>query len=93
MIPSIINIKIRSGEKFKLRLWLPVFILWPVVLVFFLILLPFLVIADLILRVNRIKIRLFGIIAATLSVLSATRGTIVNVDIPKKDSIVHLKII
>jgi hypothetical protein len=92
MIPSIINLKIQSGAHFKLRLWLPVFIVWPIFIVLFLLLLPFLVIAELVMRVAGTGIRLFAMIGGVVSVLSAMRGTVVKVDSPKSDSIVHVTI-
>jgi hypothetical protein len=92
MIPSIINLKIQSGSHFKLRLWLPVFIVWPIFIVLFLLLLPFLVIAELVMRVAGTGIRLFAMIGGVVSVLSAMRGTVVKVDSPKSDSIVHVTI-
>jgi hypothetical protein len=93
MIPSIINLRIQSGQRFKLKLWLPVFILWPVFLVFFLLLLPLLVIAELVMRVAGTGIRLFAIIGGVVSLLSSLRGTVVRVNSPKNDSIVNVTIL
>jgi small neutral amino acid transporter SnatA (MarC family) len=93
MIPSIINLRIQSGSHFKLRLWLPVFIVWPILLVLFLLLLPFLVIADFVLFVTGVRIKLFRILGGVLSVLSAMRGTVVRVNSPKSDSIVNVTIL
>jgi hypothetical protein len=93
MIPSIINLRIQSGQRFKLKLWLPVFILWPVFLVFFLLLLPLLVIAELVMRVAGTGIRLFAMIGGVVSVLSAMHGTIVKVDSPRQNAIVHVTIL
>jgi hypothetical protein len=92
MIPSIINLKIQSGSHFKLRLWLPVFIVWPILIVLFLLLLPFLVIAELVMRVAGTGIRLFGMIGGVVSVLSAMRGTVVKVDSPKQNAVVLVTI-
>ena len=72
MLPGIINLNIRSKTGTRFRLWLPLFVLWPVFLVFFLIALPFLIIADIVLRVSGARIRLFGMIGGVLSVLSVT---------------------
>ena len=92
MIPSIINLKINSGRKFRLRLWLPIFILWPVFLVLFLIALPFLVIADIVLRVSGARIRLFGMIGGVLSVLSSLRGTAIKVRNPAQQRAVDVAV-
>jgi hypothetical protein len=93
MIPSIINLRIQSGQRFKLRLWLPVFIVWPILIVLFLLLLPFLVIAEVVLRVAGTGIRLFGIIGGVVSVFSAMHGTVVKVNSPKQDTIVNVTIL
>lgn len=93
MIPSIINLRIQSGQHFRLRLWLPVFIVWPILIVLFLLLLPFIVIAELVMRVAGTGIRLFAMIGGVVSVLSSMRGTVVRVDSPKSDSIVHVTIL
>jgi small neutral amino acid transporter SnatA (MarC family) len=93
MIPSIINLKIQSGSHFKLKLWLPVFIVWPVLIVLFLLLLPFLVIAEVVMRIAGTGIHLFAMIGGVVSVLSAMRGTVVRVNSPKSDSIVNVTIL
>jgi hypothetical protein len=87
------NLKIHSGGRFKLRLWLPLFIVWPIALVLFFLLLPFLVIAEIVLRVANAKIYLFAIIGCTFSLLSALRGLTVKVDNAKHNSIVDLTIL
>jgi hypothetical protein len=58
MIPSIVILKIQQERGFRLKLWLPVFILWPVFLILFLLVLPLLLIADLILLVCGVRIQL-----------------------------------
>jgi hypothetical protein len=92
MIPSIINLRIQTGKRFRLRLWLPLFIVWPILLVLFLLLLPFLVIAEVVMRIAGTGIRIFAMLGGVVSVLSALRGTVVRVDSPKSDSIVHVTI-
>jgi len=93
MIPSIVNLKIQSGQRSRLKLWLPVFIVWPFFIVLFLLLLPFLVMADFVLWATGVKIQLFRMLGGAVSVLSAMRGTVVRVDSPKSDSIVHVTIL
>ena len=92
MIPSIINLKIHSGQKFRFRLWLPLFVLWPVFLVLFLVALPFLAIAEIVFRVRGIRIRLFRMIGGVFSVLSSLRGTEIKVRSPAKQSIVDVSV-
>ncbi len=78
MIPSIMNLKIHSGERFKLRLWLPLFIVWPFAFVFLLLLLPFLVLAEIVLRLANARIYLFAMIGALFSLISAMQGLTVK---------------
>jgi hypothetical protein len=90
MIPSIMNLKIHSGDRFKLRLWLPLFIVWPLALVLFFLLLPFLVIAEIVLRLANARIYLFSIIGCTISLVSAMRGLTVKVNNARHKSIVDV---
>ncbi|HMD67778.1 MAG TPA: hypothetical protein VKF42_02800 [Chitinivibrionales bacterium] len=92
MIPSVMNLKIHSGERFKLRLWLPLFIIWPFVLVVLLLLLPFLVLAEIVLRLANARIYLFAIIGALFSLISAMQGLTVRVNNEKHNSLVHVTI-
>jgi hypothetical protein len=92
MIPSIINLKIKSGHRFRIRLWLPVFILWPVFIALFLIVLPFLVIAEIVLRIAGVQIYLFRMLGGVLAVVSSLRGTVVKVDSPGQNAIVNVAI-
>jgi hypothetical protein len=92
MIPSIINLKIQSGHKFRFRLWLPVFILWPIFIALFLIVLPFLVIAEIVLRIAGAQIYPFRMLGGVLGVVSSLRGTTVKVDSPRQNAIVNVAI-
>jgi small neutral amino acid transporter SnatA (MarC family) len=93
MIPSIMNIKIRSGRGFKFRLWLPLFLVWPILLVLFLLLLPFLIIAEIVLRLTGVDIYLFRLLGGLLSVVMAMRGLTVKVNSIRQNSIVHVTIL
>jgi hypothetical protein len=79
MVPSVISLRIHTDEGRKLRLWLPVFILWPFGLILFALIAPFLALAEAILIYRGTPIRLFGILGGVLSVLCSLRGTSVNV--------------
>jgi hypothetical protein len=92
MIPGIINLKIQSGQKFRLRLWLPVFILWPVFLAVFLIVLPFLLVAEIVLRIAGVPIYLFRMLGALFAAASSLRGTMVKVDSPRQNAIINVTI-
>jgi hypothetical protein len=92
MVPSIMNLHIKNGNKFRLRLWLPLFLVWPVVLVLFLILLPFLVVAEVVLRLTNVQIYLFRMLGGVFSLLSAMRGLTVRVKSVRSSSIVDVVI-
>jgi|WetSurMetagenome_2_1015567.scaffolds.fasta_scaffold00209_4 hypothetical protein len=92
MIPSVMNLKIYSADGFRLRLWLPLFAVWPVVLVLLLLLLPFLVIAEIVLRLANVRIYPFALIGALFSLASASRGLTVRVNNEKHDSLVDITI-
>ncbi len=92
MVPSVMNLKIHSGARFKLRLWLPLFIVWPFVFVSLILLLPFLVLAEIILRLANARIHLFAIIGALFSLISALQGLTVRVKNEKQNSLVDVTI-
>jgi hypothetical protein len=92
MIPSVMNLKIHSGDRFKLRLWLPLFIVWPFALALLLLLLPFLVVAEAVLRLTNAKIYLFAMLGCMFSLISALRGLTVKVNSVKQNSIVDVTI-
>jgi hypothetical protein len=93
MIPSVMNLKIHSGERFNLRLWLPLFIMWPFALVLLFLLLPFLVIAEVVLRLANAKIYLFAILGSVFSLLVAMRGLTVKVNNVRHNSMVDVTIL
>jgi hypothetical protein len=80
MAPSIISLRIHTDEGFKLRLWLPVFILWPFVLILFMLATPFLFVAEAILAARGTPMRLLGMLGGLGSVLCSLCGTSVNVN-------------
>jgi small neutral amino acid transporter SnatA (MarC family) len=92
MVPSIMNLRIEDSNKFRLRLWLPLFLVWPIVLVLFLILLPFLVVAEVVLRLTNVQIYLFRMLGGVFSLLSAMRGLTVRVKSVRSSSIVDVVI-
>jgi hypothetical protein len=92
MVPSIISLRIHSGNRFKLRLWLPVFILWPFVLILLLIIAPLVLIAEAVLVIRGTPMHLFRMIGGVALVVSSLHGTLVNVDSPEKRTIVKMAI-
>lgn len=76
----------RAGWRFGLRLWLPLFLFWLLLLPLVLLALPFLLFAALIFGV-----RFWGGMRAALSLLAATRGTSIAVDRPGNRIFVNLQ--
>jgi hypothetical protein len=63
---------------------------WPFALVLFFLLLPFLVLAEIVLRLANARIYLFSIIGCAISLVSAMRGLTVKVNNAKHNSIVDV---
>jgi hypothetical protein len=93
MIPSVMNLKIHSGERFKLRLWLPLFIVWPFAIVLLGLLFPFLVLAEIVLRIANARIYLFAILGCVFSLISAMQGLTVKVNNAQHNSLVDVTIL
>lgn len=75
--PMFMTIAIKSSESKCLRLWLPLIVVWPILIVLYIILLPLAALAELGLQEK--AIRPFSILIALVQVLSALRGMVVNV--------------
>jgi hypothetical protein len=84
MAPSIIFLKIHSGKRFKIKLWLPIFLLWPIAIILLLIAIPFLLLAEMIFAQRGTPIHFFGLLFGFISVLSSLRGTKIKVAKPAK---------
>jgi hypothetical protein len=93
MLPVIVNLKIISPGKFRLKLWLPVIILWPFALVIFLFFLPVLLVADIVLKICGIDMKLFRLASAIAAVFSALCGTRIYVNSPSKNTEIRIAII
>jgi hypothetical protein len=90
MFPSVINVRIETGSRFRLRLWLPVILLWPFLPVFVLLLLPFLAMAELILRATGARIYPFRMLCGLWAVCWSLGGTMVKVRSIRQNSIVNV---
>lgn len=77
MIPTIAIIRIRSGQERGFSLWIPLFLVWLLVLPFVIVLAPFVVLACL---VTRTRLALF---AALWEMLCSLGGTRIEVRGPK----------
>ena len=92
MVPSIVSVRVRSDDGFKLRLWLPVFILWPFALILFLVLAPFLAIAEAVLVCHGRPMHLFGMLIGLFLLLCSLCGTSIKVNNAGKGNEVMVKI-
>lgn len=93
MVPSFFILKIRRKHGCRFSIWLPVFILWPVALILALLILPFILIADLVLRLSGIRIHILRMLGGVFSVISSLRGTRIKVNNPRENSIVNVTIL
>lgn len=70
MITMVATIDIRRGTRPSIRLWIPFFLIWLLLLPIALLLAPFFLIACLVLWTNPLRVLAIGI-----EILSALRGT------------------
>lgn len=91
--PSLIHLEFGTAEKRKINLWIPIFLLWPFVLVLLIIAVPVLLVADLVLTAAGLPLNLFRLICGLLDILSALKGTLVSVDSRRKETVIHITIL
>jgi hypothetical protein len=85
MIPILACVRIRIGEGRGFQLWLPLFLLWLVMLPLLILISPFFLIACLVLMTNPLRW-----LVLSWEVLSALRGTLIDVD--QRGQSVYIKI-
>jgi hypothetical protein len=90
MPPFIASVHVHESGRTRFRIWLPVFLVWPLVYLLMLILLPLIVAADLILTAAGKQLSLTGIVFAVHRVLAALRGLRVHVSSGGGTSGVHV---
>ncbi len=86
--PSVIVVRVLRKEARDIRLWLPVFTLWPLVLIFLLIAMP---IAVFFTGYERVR-QAFVALPAVLQTVCCLRGTRVEVRDPGKGENVEIAI-
>jgi hypothetical protein len=91
MLPLFVNLKVQNNRH-NFGLWIPVFLVWVILLPFLMLLLPFLIIAELVLYMTRFQIRLGAILIAVCGVLSSLRGTDIAVENKSEHSTIHIQI-
>lgn len=84
MIPLFADLRIETQHR-RLRLFLPLFLIWLILLPLVLVLLPFAAIACVILRINP-----FSAIGTLFSVLTAIPGTQLGVERPGSSIFIHI---
>jgi hypothetical protein len=84
------TIAIKSYEGKDLRLWLPLIVVWPILIILYIILLPFAAVAELVFQEK--GIRPFSILIALVQTLSALRGMVVNVKSNQSDKKTFVKV-
>lgn len=92
MIPLVMNLRIRT-EKFKFRLWIPLFLIWLFLGLLMVMLLPFILIAWLALSVCGWRIPLFRLFLTIIELLADLRKTELHVSSSRNDTRVDISII
>jgi hypothetical protein len=73
--PYVVSMKIQKQERTKFRLWLPFFLLWPLLLVFVLLTLIATLLADLFTLISGRRPGYTRLIFGVLGLVGETRGT------------------
>ena len=80
MPPAILDLRICQPESRPIRLWLPLFLLWPLALVLGVLALVLTILADVVLYVIGQPYHHYTLLLVkSLGVLNATRGTVVHI--------------
>ncbi len=80
MIPLLMKIRIKEENKRGLRLILPFFLVWLLLLVILIVLSPFLLIAALIFWTRGYGIKILAIVPLIFSLMCSLSGLIIQVD-------------
>ena len=90
MIPFFMNLHIVEDGRTKIRLPLPLFLVWILLLCLFLILLPFLLLAAIIFWILRNNLRILAFIPKLFSIICALSG--LRIQIEEKNKKIFLTI-
>jgi O-antigen ligase len=88
--PLLLDFKVAMGNGKVFRLWFPLVILWPILIVLLLLLLP--VISILQLGLSAKGIKLFSILINLLLIISALRGLAIEIKEDKDNNRKKIKI-
>ncbi len=78
MIPTVMRLRIKSPE-FGLRLWIPLFIVWLLLLPLLVLLVPFLVAIELVMRIGGWRYPVFRALALVVELIASLRKTEIHV--------------
>lgn len=91
MLPMKAHIRVKEPNRKGLNLWLPLFLLWPVLLVLFILCLPLLLIFGLLQICRRKKMpKILSLLSSILGLLVAMRG--LSIDVEDGDTKVKINI-
>ena len=77
--PMVLDLRVASSDRRPVRLWLPVFLLWPLALVLGLVALLFTIVADAALLVLGRRYHHYTVLLArSFAALGETRGTVIR---------------
>jgi hypothetical protein len=81
--PYLIDLRIVSSDRSPVHLWLPLFLLWPFLLVIAVLSLVFTILTDLVLYLVNSRYHSYTLfLVGCLGMLAQTRGTTVRIDAP-----------
>lgn len=85
MIPMIARVRLKQGNRFGLRLWIPLFLIWLLLAPLVLVLLPLLFVACAVARIHP-----FRAVAVLAGILGALAGTHIEVNDPNNQILIQL---
>lgn len=86
--PSILSLRIKGESNFSL--WLPLFLIWPILLLVALVILPFIFLISLFYLKGNVS-RSILIVPASYNLISDLKGLTVEVDNPKNNISIYIK--
>ena len=89
--PWLIDVKVREADAKGFRIWLPLFLLWPLLFLLLAIALVFTLLADVVLFITGQRYHHYTLLLlGCMKVLAETRGTYADVNGP--DAVVRVRI-
>jgi len=82
--PAMLHLEVVRPSRRPVRLWLPLFLLWPVALVLGVLALAVAVVADVVLCLLRRSHHSTILLIHLFALIAATRGLVIRIDNPKE---------